>query len=195
MPWSLKQRDGKWCVIKDSDGSEAGCHSSRTDAIKQQRALYAQESRVAAMYAELDAEDQETVESYVEEVVESKPSSELVKIEIGKEQTALTAALLDRMDAMSQREALTTEAIVAALHAIGTRENVVNVAAPPAPNVTVEAPPAAEVKVDVHVPEQETPEVNLTVNPIVQPAEKEKRTVTFVRDYTGRIEGAEIAEE
>ena len=189
MPWSLKQRDGKWCVIKDSDGSSAGCHDSRTDAIKQQRALYAQESRMASIYAELD-EMVEDVE-IIEEAQPVKPSSELVRIEVGDQ--ALTASLLERMEQMSQREALTTEALVAALHAIGTRNPVVNVEAPPAPNVTVEAPPPAEV--NVHLPEQAAP--NVTVNPeIVLPEKRDtKRTVAFLRDFSGRIEGAEIAEE
>lgn len=49
MPWSLEKRDGKTCVIKTSDGSVAGCHASRADAIKQQRALYAKEGRMASM--------------------------------------------------------------------------------------------------------------------------------------------------
>jgi hypothetical protein len=35
--------DGKFCVIKDSDGSTAGCHDTREDAIAQLRALYAAE--------------------------------------------------------------------------------------------------------------------------------------------------------
>ena len=43
MPWSIQRRDGKYCVIKDSDGSSAGCHSTRVKALKQQRALYANE--------------------------------------------------------------------------------------------------------------------------------------------------------
>lgn len=49
MPWSIEMRDGKHCVIKDSDGSNEGCHATREEALAQQRALYATESRRASM--------------------------------------------------------------------------------------------------------------------------------------------------
>lgn len=197
MPWHLEARDGKVCVIKDSDGSVAGCHVTRADAIKQQRALYANESRMASIYEELDAVDVpalESIEEYGEPVAEIKPS-ELVKIEIGKENVALTASLMERMDAMSQREALTTEALVAALHAISTKEHVINVEAAPTPSVTVEAAPPAEVKVDVHVPEQTLelkPEISFSPE-IHLPASQ--KTVTFERDpLTREVTKAEVVE-
>lgn len=41
MPWSIQKRGSKFCVIKDSDGHNAGCHSSRMMAERQRRALYA----------------------------------------------------------------------------------------------------------------------------------------------------------
>ena len=199
MPWSLDRRDGRWCVIKDSDGSTAGCHDSRADAIKQQRALYANESRVAAMYAELD----EMVEEVLEPVTlreEPKPTSELVRIEIGKEHDALIASLSDRMEAMSQSQAETQLALVAALQQIGLRENVfsphVNVEAAPTPNVTVEAPPPAEVKVDVHVPEQAAPQVNLSPEIYLPETPPVTKTVTFERDpLTGQVSKAEVNEQ
>lgn len=43
MPWSISKRDGKYGVIKDSDGSQAGCHATRDEAADQIRALYAAE--------------------------------------------------------------------------------------------------------------------------------------------------------
>lgn len=45
MPWSIEQRDGKYCVIKKGETSPVpgGCHASRADAVKHQRALYANE--------------------------------------------------------------------------------------------------------------------------------------------------------
>ena len=199
MPWSLDRRDGRWCVIKDSDGSTAGCHDSRADAIKQQRALYANESRVAAMYAELD----EMVEEVLEPVTlreEPKPTSELVRIEIGKEHDALIASLSDRMEAMAIREQETQLALVAALQQIGLRENVfsphVNVEAAPTPNVTVEAPPPAEVKVDVHVPEQAAPQVHLSPEIHLPEPAPITKTVTFERDpLTGQVSQAEVTEK
>lgn len=47
MPWSIRGSHGScpssrpWAVVKDSDGSVAGCHPSRARAVQQQRALYA----------------------------------------------------------------------------------------------------------------------------------------------------------
>ncbi|HSE43878.1 MAG TPA: hypothetical protein VLA89_00965 [Gemmatimonadales bacterium] len=51
MPWILSQREGKWCVVKKGETSPVpgGCHDSRAKAIKHQRALYANESRMASM--------------------------------------------------------------------------------------------------------------------------------------------------
>lgn len=56
--WSIERRDGRYYVVRGGDGAPVpgGCHDSRVDAIKHQRALYANEARVAAMYAELDAD-------------------------------------------------------------------------------------------------------------------------------------------
>lgn len=193
MPWSLSQRDGKWCVVKDSDGEVEGCHDSRADAIKQQRALYANERRVAALYEELDAQEVEVIEP--EEPRHVTPNaSELVKIEIGKENEALTASLLERMEAMDLRAAETQQALVAALHAIGTRSPVVNVAAPEvsveAPNVTIE-PPA----VTIEAPEVTVEAPNVTVEPQIHLPSTQK-TVTFERDpLSGQVTQARVQEE
>lgn len=43
MPWSISKRSEGYCVIKDDDGSVAGCHSTREEAADQIRALYASE--------------------------------------------------------------------------------------------------------------------------------------------------------
>lgn len=67
MPWSVQKRESKWCVVKEG-GDVEGCHASRTDAIKHQRALYSNESRMASMYAELDERVEEVVEEIVQEV-------------------------------------------------------------------------------------------------------------------------------
>jgi hypothetical protein len=53
LPWHIEQRDGKHCVIKDSDGFNQGCHDSRADAVKQLRALYAKEDTMTAAIAPL----------------------------------------------------------------------------------------------------------------------------------------------
>lgn len=53
MPWHLENRDGKFCVIKDDDGHNQGCHPTRGEAVKQMRALYAQEDNMTAAIAPL----------------------------------------------------------------------------------------------------------------------------------------------
>lgn len=203
MPWSLQQRDGEWCVIKESDGSSEGCHSSRADAIKHQRALYANEARVASMYAELDAQpDPEPEPEVAPEPVAVFPTGRTVKIEIPTDE-ALTASVMQQMERMSERQARTDEALVAALQAIGARDPVVNVHAAPitieptpvtvqAPNVTVESP-------TVNV---EAPSVNVEAPSVtVQPADvnvtlpERQKTVTFERDpLTQQVTRAEVTE-
>lgn len=53
MPWRIEQRDGKFCVIKESDGENEGCHETREEAVEQQRALYANEPAMTASAAPL----------------------------------------------------------------------------------------------------------------------------------------------
>lgn len=92
MPWHIEKREGKFCVIKDDDGSSAGCHASRDEAADQIRALYAndkdEQEETAALLAELRAiaemmrpatleviteEAQVSEEAAVVEAVESEP--------------------------------------------------------------------------------------------------------------------------
>ena len=120
---------------------------------------------------------------------ETASSSELVKIEIGKESEALTASVLEQMERMSARQAATDQALIAALQQIGGRDPVVNVQAPNVdvkpPEVTVEAPSVTVEAPNVTV---EAPNVNVEI-----PAER--RSVTFERDRSGRISGAVIEDE
>jgi hypothetical protein len=52
MPWSINSRDknGKkeFCVIKDADGSQEGCHDTREKAVAQLAALNASEDKASA---------------------------------------------------------------------------------------------------------------------------------------------------
>ena len=189
MPWHLENRDGKVCVVKDADGSVAGCHDSRTDAIKQQRALYANESRMASMYDELDAQTEDYGWVEPEPVVPGSTLSpfaaELVGMILKDErEKSLTASLAQSMDAIAERmasEKAERTALVAALSQIG--QPVINVETP---EVTVNVPPA-EVRVDVPAPQVTVrPEINLPPS---------SKTVTFERDaITGQIAKAEVTE-
>lgn len=198
MPWSIERRDKRWCVVKDADGSSAGCHDSRTDAVKQQRALYANEARVAAMYVELDSVPEEMVEVLPVPLAAEEKSSELVKIVVGNEQDrALTASVVHSIDAISERLAATEEmsrAMVAALQTMG--QPIINV---PTPSVTVEP---AQVTVEVPEVTITPPDVNVTVDApqvsvhpqIVVEQPQTTKTITFERDLSGRVTQAEVVE-
>jgi len=45
MPWNIAKRGDNWCVVKEGETApiKGGCHASRSDALKHQRALYANE--------------------------------------------------------------------------------------------------------------------------------------------------------
>lgn len=43
MPYSVKKRNEKFCVIKDPSGESMGCHGTPEEARSQIRALYANE--------------------------------------------------------------------------------------------------------------------------------------------------------
>lgn len=185
MPWQLQQRDGKVCVVKEgeSDPVPGGCHATRADAIKHQRALYAAESRMASMYAELDAEPDPVPEVTAD--------------------TALAASVARQMEWMSERQARTDDALIATLQALGNREPVVNIHASPiaieptavtvtptpitveAPNVTVEA---ATVNVPPTQVTVQPADVNVTLP-------ERQKTVTFERDpLTQQVTKAEVVE-
>jgi YD repeat-containing protein len=40
MPYLIEKRDDQWCVITEATGKTHGCHDTRAEAVKQQRALY-----------------------------------------------------------------------------------------------------------------------------------------------------------
>lgn len=203
MPWSLSQRDGKWCVVKQGASAPVpgGCHSSRTDAIKHQRALYANESRMASMYVELDANTEEFVESKPAVADVSPLSLELVSmLARAAEEKALTASVAQEREEQQRAEAQEErQALVAALGRLGSP--VINLPEMKAPDVTVNVPPAEvnftvpPAEINVHVPPAEvnvqSPEVNVTVE---APAPVQK-TVTFERDpLTHEVVKAEVTE-
>ena len=47
MPWRIEHRGDEWCVIKESDDSNEGCHDTEAEAKKHMAALYANESEAA----------------------------------------------------------------------------------------------------------------------------------------------------
>ena len=57
MPWQIAKRGDNWCVVKEGESEpiKGGCHASRSDALKHQRALYANESQTAADEVDTEA--------------------------------------------------------------------------------------------------------------------------------------------
>lgn len=200
MLWSLSE--GK--IIEDPEGV------SWTEAVKHQRAFLANESRVASMYTELDA----VTEEYAEEVelgtaqaqLQHSPLSpfaaELVGLLLKDDrERSLTASIAQSQESIAEHLRQTQEerqALVAALATIGNPT--INVS-PADVQVDVNVPPA-EVRVEaaqIHLP---APEVtvqaaaapNVTVSPeIVLPSPT--KTITFERDFDGRVTKADVTEQ
>jgi hypothetical protein len=172
MPWEIQPRDGRYCVVKKgaSEPVPGGCHDSRAQAVKHQAALYANESRVAAIYEKLDE---------VEEVAaEEQRVAQEIRVVL-EQPEGMTAAFVQALELVAERlsagERL-NEGLIASLQAAATPQIVVE----PTP-ITVEAP-----NVTVAAP-------NVEVHPqIVMPAER--RRVEFDRDAIGRITGATVDE-
>jgi 2'-5' RNA ligase len=54
MPWKVEKRGSRYCVVKEGTTRPipGGCHATRADAVKQQKALYAREAANAARQAD-----------------------------------------------------------------------------------------------------------------------------------------------
>lgn len=203
MPWSLNEGE----IVQDPEGV------SWTEAVKHQRAFFANKARVAAMYTELDATTEEYVEmaAIPEEPVamsQITPSSlspfaaELVNLLLKDDrERSLTASIAQSQESIAEHLRQTQEerqALVAALAQIGNPT--INVA-PADVQVDVNVPPA-EVRVEaaqIHLP---APEVtvqaaaapNVTVTPeIILPSPT--KTITFERDFDGRVTKADVTEQ
>jgi len=207
MPWQLEHRSEGWCVIKEGESSPVagGCHSSRADAIKHQRALYANESRVASMYADLDAQPEPTPAVVYAEplpVVQQSSLSPLATELVGlllkdDRERSLVASVAESQAKMAEQQNEDRQALVAALERMGSPT--FNV---PAAEVTVNVPPS---EVSVNVPPAEVtvnvPDVNVsvdapqvTVRPQINLPSVQK-TVTFERDpLTQQVTKAEVTE-
>lgn len=210
MPWSIQRRDGRFCVVKDADGEVEGCHATRVDAVKQQRALYANESRMASMYDELDSVTEEWVEPEPAAQVPAVPqngvlsplASELVGMLLKDErEKSLIASLASSMDRIADHVGKTDEERAALVAALGqVSQPIVNVPATvvnvePTP-VTVEAPEVhvAAPEVNVAPPEVHVEAAKAPVVHVHQP--RTTKTVTFERDpVTGDVSKAEVVEE
>jgi hypothetical protein len=51
MPWKIEKKSGRYCVVKETDGSTVACHDTEDEALAQQRALWASEKRASSIKA------------------------------------------------------------------------------------------------------------------------------------------------
>jgi phage head maturation protease len=55
VPWHIEKRENEWCVIKDDDNENEGCHDTENKAKAQMRALYASENRAPEVKAPVES--------------------------------------------------------------------------------------------------------------------------------------------
>ena len=192
MPWSVEQRGDEWCVIKESDGSKAGCHASKSRAVAQQRALYAQEAQTASVAVEENGGPMR-----VEIAAATSEADEALLASIGavaarlEKTEAVMVSVVDLIGKVVETLNGDREEFTKALTAAANQpEPVVNVYVPeivipeqPSPTVNVHVP-----KSQILVPQQPTPVVNVTLPGT-------KKTVKFTRNLQGEVESADIQEE
>jgi hypothetical protein len=188
MPWSIQRKDDEWCVIKDSDGSSAGCHATRERALKQQRALYAQESQTASVEENGSPMRVEIAPAEQNRVVEEALVASLG--EMSKTLEQVVGVLGKIVDTQNEDREAFTHALTAAANRPEPEAPVVNVYVPEI--VIPDQPPAT---VNVHVPKTKllipaapAPVVNVTLP-------GSKKTVKFTRNLNGEVESADIVEE
>jgi hypothetical protein len=192
MPWSIQRKDDEWCVIKDSDGSSAGCHATRERALRQQRALYAQEAQMASVVPEENGAPMRVeiaaATSSADDALLASIAALTDRLEKADE---IMASMVDALGKVVETQNADRDALTQALTAAANQpEPVVNVYVPEI--VVPEQPPAT---VNVHVPKtkllipaQPSPVVNVTLPGT-------KKTVKFTRNLQGEVEQAEIVED
>lgn len=167
----MNKRGDSWCVVKEGESEpiKGGCHASRSDALKHQRALYANESQMASANGPL-------------------------RIELGGVPDETLPVLVESLTAISDRLAETEGALALVMEKLtllaSVEPPVVNVSVPePVVNITVPEP-----VVNVNVPEARVeittpaPVVNVELPP-------SRKTVRFERSLMGAIESATVEEE
>lgn len=193
MPWSIHERDGKFCVVKDADGSVVHCHPTREKALAQQRALYANEPTVNASL-ELD-----TSALMAEFMTDPEP----VRIEVssapGQGMEQIVAALSAMADRIVQSEERQTELmeIVSKLSELVNRDQEILVSSMGTLTAAISEAIAArpDPVVNVTVPE---PIVNVSppqVHVTVEAPEARKKVIVERDPLTGLIASAEILSE
>jgi hypothetical protein len=182
MPWSIERRQDEWCVI-NPDGSSAGCHATRERALRQQRALYAQESSTASV----------------------ENGAPAVKVELSSDTAARDTALVASMEALTDTLSQVVDALAAVVETQNADRDAFTQALTAAANRPEPEAPVVHVTVpDIILPEQPTINVHVPKTKILIPNAPTpvvnvtmpgtKKTVKFTRNLNGEVEQAEIEE-
>jgi hypothetical protein len=96
VPWSISEREGRYCVVKDDDGEVEGCHETREKALAQQRALYANEP---GMRASLELDTEALMEEFFPEPDPPAP----IQVQVEAVAPDFLPALVGALEALSER--------------------------------------------------------------------------------------------
>lgn len=198
MPWHVSERDGKFCVIKDSDGSTAGCHETREKANAQLRALYANEPKTAAL--EIDYADLEF------DVPEA--ASQPLRIEVGQAPDRAVDAIVAALSQMSERLIAAEERQIEFVEIVQKLKEIVEsdreslVASLGQMTEAIREAVSAQPEIVVNVPEIQMPEIPAPVVNVQPPEvtvqytpQKTSKQITVKRDpITGAISSAEVTD-
>lgn len=217
MPYNIEKRGEQWCVV--SDTKTHGCHDSRADAIKQQRALYKNappdeeassgaSATMGAMKAPIHdisllqlalKRSEEKSEQEVERAI--SVAAGLSDPEVAAQTVAVIGHLADRLRAAELNQAALAEVLqavsadssasrTALLEALsGITERL---AEAPQVNVTV---PVPEVNVNVEQAGKRVVELERDSAGRLVGATTGTRTIELERDATGKLVGAVVEEE
>jgi hypothetical protein len=217
MPYNIEKRGEQWCVV--SDTKTHGCHDSRADAIKQQRALYKNappdeeaSSEASATMGAMKApirdisllqlalkRSEEKSEEEVERAI--SVAAGLSDPEVAAQTVAVIGHLADRLRAAELNQAALAEVLqavsadssasrTALLEALsGITERL---AEAPQVNVTV---PVPEVNVNVEQAGKRVVELERDSAGRLVGATTGTRTIELERDSTGKLVGAVVEEE
>lgn len=119
MPWDLRRRRGRWCVIKQGETSPVpgGCHESREEAVGHLRALYAGEE--AAMSIKEFAEQPAFTESAMVALYPRPEEASAMAAEDGLDWDTLHVTLVFLGDAEGIDDAAASRAVEKAATAVG----------------------------------------------------------------------------
>lgn len=205
MPYVIEKRKGQYCVKSTTSGKAHGCHDTRAEAIKQQRALYknappseeasseaggtmsAVEKRVpikdvALLRLAIRRSEQES-EQEVEKAI--TVASGLSDPEVAAQTVAVIGHLADRLRTAELNQA----ALVDALQEMSADSSASRSALLEAlSGITERLAEAPQVNVTVPVPE-------VNVNVQQAGATTGTRTISLERDSAGKLVGAVVEEE